>query len=52
MARGSEEGKGRKRLCFVPSVLSSVPLASFRSVLYVALPSRPSKNIWIPLEIA
>ena len=51
MARRSGEAKRRKRLCFVPSVLSPVPLAIFRSVLYVALPSSPTKIYGYPLKL-
>ena len=50
MARGSGEGKRRKRLCFVPSMLSPGPLAIFRSVLYVALPLRPKEIYGYPLK--
>lgn len=50
MARGSGEGKRRKRLRFVPSMLSPVPLAIFRSVLYVALPLRPKEIYGYPLK--
>ena len=51
MARRSGEAKRRKRLCFVPFVLSPVPLAIFRSVLYVALPSSPTKIYGYPLKL-